>query len=188
MDTLHIIIPAYNEEANIETVAREWHEIVETVGGDSRLVIINDGSKDNTLTMLQELALENGGRDNVTVLIVRVSERPGLWQRLMGKTVYATGEEIREGAHVFAHSRKDGKEGVCYLVINNASDVTSVELPKDATVYTLTGKDGLRSRVMQLNGRDLVLGENDALPCLCGAEVKAGTIELPAESCSFIVL
>jgi hypothetical protein len=81
-----------------------------------------------------------------------------------------------------------GKEGVSYLIINNASEATSVELPKDATVYTLTGRDGLRSSVMQLNGRDLVLGENDELPCLCGAEVKAGTIELPAESCSFIVL
>ena len=107
----------------------------------------------------------------------------------MGKTVYATCEELREGAHVFAHSRKDGKEGIVYLVINNSkTDVTAVELPSDATVYTLTGRDGLRSRVMQLNGRDLVLGENDDLPCLCGAEVKAGTIELPAASCSFIVL
>jgi len=46
----------------------------------------------------------------------------------------------------------------------------------------------LRSRVMQLNGRDLVLGEGDALPCLCGEAVKAGALELPAESCSFIVL
>ena len=112
-----------------------------------------------------------------------------LWNRLMGKTVYATGEALREGAHVYAHSRKEGKDGVVYLVINNSqTDATSVELPSDATVYTLTGRDGLRSRVMQLNGRDLVLGENDELPCLCGEAVKAGTVELPAASCSFIVL
>ena len=112
-----------------------------------------------------------------------------LWNRLMGKTVYATGEALREGAHVYAHSRKDGKDGVVYLVINNSkTNATTVELPSDATVYTLTGKDGLRSRVMQLNGRDLVLGEGDALPCLCGEAVKAGSLELPAESCSFIVL
>ena len=112
-----------------------------------------------------------------------------LWNRLMGKTVYATGEALREGAHVFAHSRKDGKDGVAYLVINNSkTDSTTLELPSDAVVYTLTGKDGLRSRVMQLNGRDLVLGENDELPCLCGAEVQAGALELPASSCSFIVL
>ena len=25
MEKLYIVIPAYNEEANIETVAREWH-------------------------------------------------------------------------------------------------------------------------------------------------------------------
>ena len=30
-----------------------------------------------------------------------------LWNQLMGQTVYASGEEIREGAHVYAHSRKD---------------------------------------------------------------------------------
>ena len=34
-----------------------------------------------------------------------------LWNRLMGKTVYASGEAIREGAHVYCHSRKDGKDG-----------------------------------------------------------------------------
>ena len=38
-----------------------------------------------------------------------------LWNRLMGTTVFDTKEEIREGAHVFAHSRKDGKDGVCLL-------------------------------------------------------------------------
>lgn len=112
-----------------------------------------------------------------------------LWNRLMGKTVYATGEAIREGAHVFAHSRKDGKEGVVYLIINNSNtDATTVELPKDAVRYTLTGRDGLRSRVMCLNGRELVLGENDELPCLCGEETKAGTIELAPNSCTFLVL
>ena len=34
-----------------------------------------------------------------------------LWNRLMGHTVYASGEEIREGAHVYCHSRKDGEAG-----------------------------------------------------------------------------
>ena len=66
--------------------------------------------------------------------------------------------------------------------------MTTVELPKAATVYTLSGKDGLRSTVMQLNGRDLVLGENDELPCLCGEEVAAGSIELAPATCTFIVL
>ncbi len=58
MDSLYIIIPSYNEAENIESVAREWHEVVEKTGGDSKLVIINDGSKDNTYEKLQELQKE----------------------------------------------------------------------------------------------------------------------------------
>ena len=110
-----------------------------------------------------------------------------LWTRLMGQTVFATGEAIREGAHVYAHSRKDGKDGYAYLIINNSDETTTAELPKEATAYVLEGKDGLRSRVMTLNGRDLVLGENDELPCLGGKTVE-GKLEVPAMSCAFVVL
>lgn len=54
-DKLYIVMPAYNEEDNIEQVAVEWHEVVKRIGEDSRLVIFNDGSKDNTYKKLQEL-------------------------------------------------------------------------------------------------------------------------------------
>ena len=57
-DKLYIVIPAYNEEENIEPVAREWHEIVKNIGEDSRLVIINDGSKDHTYDKLCDLKKE----------------------------------------------------------------------------------------------------------------------------------
>ena len=77
MDKLYIIIPAYNEEANIELVAREWHEVVAGIRQDSRLVIINDGSKDQTyeklcalqaeLPQLLPVTKENGGH-GATVL------------------------------------------------------------------------------------------------------------------------
>ena len=56
-DSLFIVMPAYNEEANIEEVSRSWHSIVSGLGGDSRLVIFNDGSKDKTsekLLLLQK--------------------------------------------------------------------------------------------------------------------------------------
>lgn len=57
-DKLYIVIPAYNEEMNIEAVAREWHEVVVSCSADSRLVIINDGSKDGTYARLCELEKE----------------------------------------------------------------------------------------------------------------------------------
>ena len=112
-----------------------------------------------------------------------------LWKKLMGDTVYASGEAIRPGAHVFAHSRADGKEGIAYLVINNSwTDTTTVELPREAEVYALTGNGSMRSRTMLLNGKELVLGENDELPAMDGVTVPAGTLEVAPGGCTFIVL
>lgn len=110
-----------------------------------------------------------------------------LWNRLMGTTVYNTGEEIREGAHVFAHSRKDGKDGVAYLVINNSeTETTTVELPKSAEVYKLTA-DTLRATTMRLNGRELVLGANNELPDM-SPEVMEGTLTLEPATMAFVVM
>ena len=111
-----------------------------------------------------------------------------LWNTLMGTTVYDSGYPVSEGAHVYCHSRKDGKDGCAWLVINNSAEPTTVELPKEAEVYALTGNGKLRSRTMCLNGRELILGENDELPCLCGKSVCAGTLEVAPGGCTFIVL
>ena len=111
-----------------------------------------------------------------------------LWKQLMGNTVYATGEKLREGAHVFCHDRADGKEGKAYLVINTSwTETTTVELPKAAEVYALTGNGKLRSRTMLLNGKELVLGENDEIPALTGVTVE-GTLEVAPGGCTFIVM
>ena len=111
-----------------------------------------------------------------------------LWKRIMGDTVYASGEALREGAHVYAHSRRDGKDGYAYLVINSSwTDSTTVELPGEAQAYILTGNGGMRSRTMLLNGKELVLGENDELPGLTPVTVS-GTVELPAGACAFFVI
>lgn len=54
MDKLYIVMPAYNEEENIEEVIAQWHPIVERTGEDSRLVVVDDGSKDQTYEKLME--------------------------------------------------------------------------------------------------------------------------------------
>ena len=55
-DTLYIVIPAYNESENIKKVIDEWYPIVEEIGKDSRLVIIDDGSKDETYKIIKNSA------------------------------------------------------------------------------------------------------------------------------------
>lgn len=60
MKSIYFVMPAYNEEANIEDVIKQWHPICEKInqlGDNAKLVIANDGSKDNTfgiMTQLQE--------------------------------------------------------------------------------------------------------------------------------------
>ena len=54
-DKLYIVIPAYNEEENIKQVIKDWHPVVQKIGNDSKLVIIDDGSKDHTFQIMQEL-------------------------------------------------------------------------------------------------------------------------------------
>ena len=110
-----------------------------------------------------------------------------LWNRIMGTTVYDTKEEIREGAHVFAHSRRDGKDGIAYLIINNSeTEVTTVELPKIAEVYKLHA-DKLRATTMKLNGRELVLGGNNELPEMSPV-VMEGTLTLKPATIAFVVM
>ena len=43
MDKLYIVIPAYNEAANLEPVVRAWHQVAQIVGGGSRLLVVDDG-------------------------------------------------------------------------------------------------------------------------------------------------
>ena len=55
MDKLYIIIPAYNEENNIEKVIKDWYKIISKMTKESRLVIINDGSKDKTAKIVSSM-------------------------------------------------------------------------------------------------------------------------------------
>ena len=110
-----------------------------------------------------------------------------LWTKLMGNEVFESEIAVEEGAHVYAHSRKDGLDGKAYLVINNSKEnETEVTLPKEADLYLLSA-DFIRCETMKLNGRDLVLGENDELPDLSPAKAE-GKVILPPATIAFIVL
>jgi len=66
MDKLYIVIPAYNEEENIKTVVREWHDVVIKINEQGRIVVVDDGSKDSTYTKLKELQKELPQLESIT--------------------------------------------------------------------------------------------------------------------------
>lgn len=57
-DVLYVVMPAYNEEENIEGVVKQWYPILEGKNENSRLVIADSGSVDKTHSILENLQKE----------------------------------------------------------------------------------------------------------------------------------
>src|SRR4051812_47597585 len=56
-ESLYIVMPAYNEEGCITEVVSGWlNELGAIPGADVRMVVVNDGSRDKTGQLLDQLA------------------------------------------------------------------------------------------------------------------------------------
>lgn len=65
-ERLCIVIPVYNEQAAIGNVLRKWNSALSSLGIDYCIRAYNDGSKDNTLSVMLEVAKsEESGRIKV---------------------------------------------------------------------------------------------------------------------------
>lgn len=98
-DTLYIVIPAYNEEETIERVVRDWHAVAAGTGPDARLVVVNDGSKDATLSRL--LAL----REELPALVPLTKENGGHGAAVLYGYRYA----LSHGADYVFQTDSDGQ-------------------------------------------------------------------------------
>lgn len=57
-EILYIVMPAYNEEANIKKVIDEWYPILQKADNESRLIVADSGSSDKTHETLEKLKKE----------------------------------------------------------------------------------------------------------------------------------
>lgn len=58
MDSIYVVMPAYNEEENIEAVVKQWYPTLLGKDEKSRLLIADSGSSDKTHEILTELKNE----------------------------------------------------------------------------------------------------------------------------------
>lgn len=65
-DSLYIVMPAYNEEGNIESTVKSWYEVLKGKSGQSKLVVADFGSTDKTHEIL--LSLKENGYPQLEVL------------------------------------------------------------------------------------------------------------------------
>ena len=59
MDKIYIVMPAYNEQENIESVVLSWYSVLEGKSKQSKLVVADSGSTDKTHEILKKLQKEN---------------------------------------------------------------------------------------------------------------------------------
>ena len=98
-ENLYIIIPAYNEEENIENVINDWYKVINKIKNDSKLVIIDDGSKDNTY----EKALKLQKKFSDLVVLTKKNEGHG------ATLLYGYKYAIENGASYVFQTDSDGQ-------------------------------------------------------------------------------
>ena len=83
-EKLYIIVPAYNEEENLDLIINQWYPIIEDIGEDSRLVIIDDGSKDHTCLLYTSIGLTCDPQDisEIARCILLLKEDKKLYEKL----------------------------------------------------------------------------------------------------------
>lgn len=99
MDTLYVVMPAYNEEANIAETVRSWYPILEGKSEDSRLIVADSGSSDNTHQILTDLMTEYP-----KLRILTESDR-----QHGPKLIALYGDAIRSGADYIFQTDSDGQ-------------------------------------------------------------------------------
>ena len=107
-----------------------------------------------------------------------------LWNRLMGTKVYDAGA-VTEGVDIFAHSLKNNSKGTAVLIVNTKDADYSICIPKDAEQYMITAEE-LQTKKIKLNGVSLQLTKDGELPKIKGEKIKAGEIQLPPYSITFL--
>ena len=128
-DIVYFVLPAYNEEANIEDVIKQWHPVCEKInaeGNEAKLVIANDGSKDNTFRIMQGLQKKypyltpldkpNSGHGATVLYLYHYAIDHGATTvRPCRKSFGRCGKTVRTSISRLAHAAADKTVQVVYL-------------------------------------------------------------------------
>jgi hypothetical protein len=109
-----------------------------------------------------------------------------LWRKLMGTIVLDAGPSTAPSLHLYAQCLRDKPGGVVVLAINaDSANSQSVATAARAERYTLSARE-LQASQVELNGKELNLDNDDALPPLKGTVAHAGRVTLAPASITFL--
>ena len=87
--SISVVIPAYNEEENIRLLVVKTVEALKSVSVDFEIIVVDDGSEDNTLSIMRQFACENEN-----IVVIRHLKREGKSMALRSGFAIARGEAI----------------------------------------------------------------------------------------------
>jgi glycosyltransferase involved in cell wall biosynthesis len=140
--TLSVVLPAFNEEANIERSVRSSAESIRDLVDSFEIVVVDDGSRDRTKHILQELARDGELGGNLLVVTHETNLGYG--------TALRAGFEAAKGRMIF------------YTDADNQFDLGELEgfLPLlsevDAILGYRVGRQDGRFRLLVSNGYNLL--------------------------------
>ena len=109
-----------------------------------------------------------------------------LWRTFMGATVLDANNSPTPDLYVYAHCMRQHPGGAAVLVINaNRDEVQTLQVSMASESYTLTAQP-LEDNHVRLNGIDLQLGPDDALPAFKANHAPAGQIKFSPASITFL--
>ena len=89
MSILSVVLPAYNEEQMVGKTCRVLHEVLSGAGISYELVLVNDGSKDNTWNEILK-----AGEKNPNILGVHFSRNFGKEAAVFAGLAQASGDVV----------------------------------------------------------------------------------------------
>lgn len=86
---LSIVVPVFNEEENVEPLIREIHSVVSSLEKSYEIIVVDDGSRDGTFTLLSRLH-----QSQPALHVIRLKRNFGQTAALAAGLAYAQGEIV----------------------------------------------------------------------------------------------
>ncbi len=86
---LSVVVPVYNEETNVEPLVGEINGVLRHLGKSYEVVVVDDGSEDQTFAVLSKLH-----REQPTMKVVRLKRNFGQTAAVAAGLAYARGEIV----------------------------------------------------------------------------------------------
>ena len=164
---LSVVVPVYNEEEVLPEFHRRIVDAISSLAFDVEIIYVNDGSTDNTLTLLQELhgkdlrvavvdmsrnfgkeialtaGLDHANGDAVVVIDSDLQDPPELIPELV--KWWTKGYDVVYAKRVSRSGESFFKRATAYVFYRLIQQVSRVKIPQDTGDYRLLSRRAVNS-------------------------------------------